>query len=133
MLSHFRPAPLNLKENPVEVGLIVNNVPPYLAKSLLVGQDLFQDTTDNYLGKIYLKRAVPAELLLNVDGKLALVAAPRNLDLRLVIRRKARIIVGPAHTGVYFGRQALRVGDAIRAHTRYSSIRATVESLKVNP
>ena len=133
VLSDNRPAPLDLKERPVILNLLVRDIPPYVANSIIVGQDLFQDGSDAYLGKIYVKKVDPAELLLQKEGQLVLVKSPRNFDLRLELRKRAgRVITGPAHGGVYLGKLAVRVGDRLKCHTLYTRLSGEVESLRLN-
>ena len=133
VFSDYRPAPLDFKENQITVGLLVKNIPRYLVDSITVGQDVFQDGSNAYLGKIKATRVEPAELLLENNGAILLTKSPRNFDLRLALKKRARIIKGPARSGVYLGKFAVRVGDHLNAHTLYSSIHSEIEYLKVNP
>jgi hypothetical protein len=132
VFSDYRPAPLNYKENQITVGLLVKDIPFYLVDSITTGQDVFLDSSNAYLGKIKVTRVEPAELLLESNGAILPIKSPRNLDLRLTIKNRGRIIMGPAHSGVYLGKFAVRVGDHVKAHTLYSSIRGEIEYLKVN-
>jgi hypothetical protein len=132
VFSDYRPVPLDFKENQITVGLLVKNIPLYLADSITVGQDVFQDGSNAYLGKIKATRVEPAELLLENNGAILLRKSPRNLDLRLVLKNRGRIIMGPARSGVYLGKFAVRVGDHLKAHTLYSSMSSEIEYLKVN-
>lgn len=131
IFSDYRPAPLDFNEHPITVRLLIHNVPPSVVDSLSVGQDLFEDGRDAYLGKIYLKNSQPAELLIQDQGRLIMAQSPRNFDLTLEVKRKGRIVTGPAHIGVYLGKLAIRVGDQVKAHTLYTSITGEVESLRV--
>jgi hypothetical protein len=132
VFSDYHPAPLNFKQKWITVGLLVKNVPSYLADSITVGQDVFQDGSNAYLGKIRSTGVVPAELLLEKNGAFLLTTSPRNVDLRLLLKNRGRIILGPARSGVYLGKLAVRVGDHLKAHTLYSSMNGVIEYLKVN-
>jgi hypothetical protein len=132
VFSDYRPAPLDFKKNQITVGLLVKNIPLYLADSITVGQDVFQDGSNAYLGKIKTTRIESAEMLLENNGVILVTKSPRNLDLRLVLKNRGRIIMGPARSGVYLGKLAVRVGDHLKAHTLYSSIYSEIEFLKVN-
>ncbi|TCL69982.1 uncharacterized protein DUF4330 [Hydrogenispora ethanolica] len=133
LLSQYRPAPLELRKRPVAMGLLAQDLPPYVAQSIAVGQDLFQDGTNAYLGKVIRKTVQPAEILVQKDGQLLLVKAPRNVDLRLELRRQSgRVVTGPAHTGIYLGKLAVRVGNRLNCHTLYTRLRLEVESVRVN-
>ncbi len=133
LLSDYRPAPLDLKTRPVTIGLLARNLPPYIASSISVGQDLFQDGPNAYLGKVIRKTVQPAEVLLQKDGQLVLVKAPQNIDLRLELRRQSgRVVTGPARAGIYLGKLAVRVGDRLACHTLYTRFRAEIDSLRVN-
>lgn len=114
----------------VTLGVFIPDVPPALVKSIVVGQDLFQNETQAYLGKITAKTAVPAELVLADRGKLLLSRAPRNLDLRLTLRRTGQIRTGPARAAILLGKLAVRIGDPVKAHTLYTSVRGEVETLR---
>ncbi len=131
ILADYRPAPLDLKKTPVTIGLLIRDIPPYLVNSIAVGQDLFADGSNAYLGKIYTVKAISAEIILKNNDRLMISQSPINLDLRLMLKNKARIVTGPARTGVYLGKLAVRVGDKLRAHTLYSSISGEIEYLKV--
>jgi len=131
VLWEFRPAPFKLRENRVTVGLLIKNVPVYLGRSITVGQDLFLDGADTYLGKIRRKQTEPAVLLLQKDGELLLGRSPRDQDLRLEIGRSGEVLTGPGKNGIYLGRLAVRVGDSLRAHTLYTSIKTEIEYIKV--
>jgi hypothetical protein len=131
VFSDYRPVPLNFKVKTAAIGLLVKNVPPYLTDSILAGQDVFQDGSNVYLGKIQAAQTVPAELLLKQNGTILLVKSPYRLDLRLLLKNKCRIIKGPARSGVYLGKLAVRVGDRLKAHTLYTSIKGEIEFIKV--
>lgn len=132
IISDYRPEPLQLKQNQVTYGLLLKDAPPYLVESIAVGQDLFLDEKHVYLGKIIVKKAQPAELIFESEGRMITATSPRNFDLRLEIRRNGRIIAGPSRSGVYFGKFAVRVGDRVKAHTMYTSIDGEVEYLRIN-
>lgn len=131
ILADYRPAPLRLRPRIVTVGLLVSDVPPYLAASLAVGQDLFQERTHAYLGKIMAITTQPAELLLEKAGELSSVQSPRNLDLRLELQRNGEVFTGDSKYGVYLGKLAVRVGDSLNCGTLYTSLRGKIEYLKV--
>ena len=131
IFSDYRPAPLQLKQNPVTYGLLLRNAPPYLVESIAVGQDLFLEEYHVYLGKIIVKKAQPAELVIEAGGRMVTTNSPRNFDLRLEVRRNGRIIAGPSRIGVYFGKFAVRIGDRIKAYTMYSSLQGEIEYLRV--
>jgi Domain of unknown function (DUF4330) len=131
IFSDYRPAPLEFKENRITVGLLVKNVPRYLAKSVASGQDVFQDGSSAYLGKIKTTGITPAELLREFDGRILLIKSPYRVDLRLKLSNRGRIIMGPARSGVYLGKLAIRVGDQLRIHTLYTSMNGEIEYLKV--
>lgn len=128
----YRPAPLMLKEHQVTMGLLVKNIPPYLAKSVTVGQDVFQDGTNAYLGKIKSKKTAPAEVLVDNDGKLILVQSPQGIDLSLELQRSGEILTGSSRNGIFLGKLAVRVGNRLQAHTLFSSIQGAIEYIKVN-
>jgi hypothetical protein len=129
----FRPVSLQTKEYPVTIGLLVRDVPPYVAESLVVGQDLFDDAFDAYLGKIQAIRTGPAELLLPLNGRVILSRSPRNQDIRLEItKQKGRIEKGTARSGIYLGKIVARVGTRLQAHTRYTAILGEIMYVKVN-
>ncbi len=130
VVSDYRPEPLKLKENQVTYGLLVRNAPMYLVESIAVGQDLFYDQYHVYLGKILVKKYQPAEAD-NSEGRIRATASTRNFDLRLELRRNGRIITGPSRSGVYFGKLPVRVGDRLKAHTMYTSLRGEIEYLRV--
>lgn len=132
VISDYRPEALKLKENPVTYGLLVRNVPPYLAESIAVGQDLFLEQHHIYLGKIMAKKTQPAEILVNAGGRILATTSPRNFDLRLELKRDGRIIAGPSRSGIYVGKFPLRVGAKLKAFTMYSSINGEIEYLRVN-
>lgn len=88
VFSDYRPAPLDFKENQITVGLLVKNIPRYLVDSITVGQDVFQDGSNAYLGKIKATRVEPAELLLENNGAILLTKSPRNFDLRLALKKE---------------------------------------------
>lgn len=117
----------------VTVGLVVKNIPPYLAESIKLGQDVYREGAETCLGRVTVKRALPAELILERDGKVVLAQAPRNLDLHLELNGKARVATGPGRIGVLLGKTPIRVGDPVRAHTLYAAFTAEVESLRLNP
>lgn len=127
----YRPAPLQEKSNLITLGLLVSDIPPYLVESLAVGQDLFQDRTRAYLGKIRTITTQPAELILQKAGELRIVQSPRNRDLRLELQRKGAVFKGDSKYGVYLGKLAVRVGDSLDCGTLYTSLRAKIEYLKV--
>jgi hypothetical protein len=133
ILNHYLPQPLNLRENQVTVGFLARDLPPYVADSLVVGEVLFQNDYNSYLGKITLKKTEPAELMMPLDGKMVVSQSPRNVDLRLELTRRARIIISNGKNGIYFGRLAVRVGDSLQTHTRYTSLHGEIEYLKVKP
>lgn len=133
IISDYRPEPLKLRENPVSYGLLVRDAPPYLAESIAVGQDLFLDGPHVYLGKITAKRVQPAEILVDAGGRVLATTAPRNVDLRLELKREGRIIAGPSRSGVYFGNFPLRVGGRLKAYTMYASIDGEIEYLRIKP
>ncbi len=131
VISDYRPGPLKLRENPVTYGLLVRDVPPYLAESITVGQDLFLDQHHIYLGKILTKKIQPAEILINAGDRVLATTSPRNFDLRLELKKDGRIIAGPSRSGVYFGNFPLRVGERLKVHTMYASISGEVEYLRI--
>lgn len=131
VVSDHRPVPLDLKTRPVTVGLLVRDIPPFVADSVTVGQDLFLDGRNYYLGKIQRKTVEPAELILESGGKLLLTRSPRNVDLRLELQKRGgRVIVGPTRSGVYLGKLAVRVGERLRCHTLYTSLSGEVYYLR---
>lgn len=117
----------------VTVSLMIKNIPPYLAESIKLGQNVYRDGSEAFIGRVAIKRALPAELILERDGKVILAQAPRNLDLHLELRGQARVATGPGRIGVLLGKTPIRVGDPLRAHTLYTAFVAEVESLKLNP
>lgn len=127
IIGLYRPNTPKVKERPVIYGILIRDAPPYLADSLVVGQDLFDDNTHSYLGKIRAIHRQPAELLLPYQGEMRLAMSPRNLDIRLELsRKKGRIETGPGKSGVYLGKIAVRAGTPIRAHTRYTMVQGEV-------
>jgi len=131
VVSDYRPEPLKFKQNQVTYGLLVKNAPPYLVKSITVGQDLFLDEYHVYLGKIFVKKIEPAEVMVESGERITLTTSPRNYDLRLELKRDGKVIAGPSRSGVYFGKLAIRVGDRITAHTMYTSINGEIEYLRI--
>ncbi len=133
VIHDYKPVSPQIKDCPVNIGMLVRNVPPYVADSLTVGQDLFEDRFDAYLGKIRSMHTEPAEIMLSHNGRMVLFRSPRNLDIRLdITRSNGRIEKGPARSGVYLGKIAVRVGARFRAHTRYTAIRGEITYIKVN-
>lgn len=131
LLQKYQPEPLNIQREVAVYGILVRNTPPYVAASIRVGQELIQDPAGISLGVIYQKASHPAEIMLHHDGKLSAASSPRNLDLRLELRRYARVVMGPSQYGVYVNRLPLRVGAPVRAHTLYTQITGEIEFLKV--
>jgi hypothetical protein len=133
IIGVYRPISPKHKERQVTVGIIIRDASPYLAESLVVGQDLFDDATGAYLGKIRVIRSEPAELLLTGNGEIRLAKSPRNLDLRLEIsKQRGRIETGLARSGVYLGKIAARVGNPVRAHTRYTAISGEIIWVRIH-
>ncbi len=131
-LSDFRPPVLDVRTQPVTIKLLVRDVPVYVAQSIVVGQDLYQDGPNAYLGKVVQKDLQPAEVMLQKDGQLVLAKSPRNVDLRLeVLRPSGRVITGHSQSGVFLGKLAVRVGDRLRCHTLYTRLRGEIEHLQV--
>ncbi|HBE77397.1 MAG TPA: hypothetical protein DDW65_06385 [Firmicutes bacterium] len=128
----YRPAPLEFKVQWISIGLLARNVPPYLADSITIGQDVYQDSTGAYLGKVRATRINPAELLLEKNGAAILTQSPSQLDLRILVKNKGRIITGPAGYGIYFGKLGVRIGNHLKVHTLYSSVSGEIEYLRVN-
>ncbi len=131
IVSDYRPEPLKLKQNPVTYGVLLKSAPPYLVENIAVGQDLFLDQYHVYLGKIMIKKVQPAEVVMEVGGRLIAATSPRNFDIRLELKRNGRIITGPSRSGVYFGKFAIRIGDRLKAHTMYTSIDGEIEYLRI--
>ena len=125
----YLPKPVQYRKVQVTIGMIVRNIPPYVADSIAVGQDLFRDQDQSYLGKITAKTTSPAELILTDYGKLWIGNSPRNLDLRLTVRRTGQIRTGSAGAAILLGKAAIRIGDRIKSHTLYTSINCEVVSL----
>ena len=132
VLSDFRPPVLDVRTQPVTIKLLVRDVPAYVAQSIVVGQDLYQDGLNAYLGKVIQKDFQPAEVTLQKDGLLVVVKSPRNVDLRLeVLRKGGRVITGHSQSGVFLGKLAVRVGDRINCHSLYTRLRGEIEHLQV--
>jgi hypothetical protein len=132
IIGDYRPVSPKRKERPVSFGLLIRNAPPYLLESLVVGQDLFEDTTDAYLGKIRDIRSGPAEVLIFNQGEIHLAQSPRNLDIRLeLIKQRGRVETGLARSGVYLGKIPARTGISLRAHTRYTAIQGEIIYIKL--
>ena len=125
--------PQPAKEQKVEVGLslLAPDIPPYIAASVSVGQDLFQDETGAYLGKINAKTVNAAEVTFAENGRLCIGNSPRNVDLRVRLRRSGRMVVIPARSGIYLGKLAVRIGDAFKVHTFYASFSGNIEAVRV--
>jgi len=115
----------------VTYGLLVRNVPPYLAESITAGQELYQIKQQAYLGKVVVKEVTPAELILQQTEKLVVLLSPVNLDLRLKMRRTGKVITGAAGSGIYLGKIPIRVGERVSAQTRYTTLQAEVEYLRI--
>lgn len=127
IIGDYRPIAPKQKERQVTIEVLIRDAPPYLAESLAVGQDLFDDATGAYMGKIRAIRSQPAQLILPGNGELRLVKSPRNLDLRLELnKQRGRIETGLSGSGVYLGKIAARVGNPVRAHTRYTAINGEI-------
>jgi hypothetical protein len=127
---YLPPVRKELKVN-VTVGLVVTDLPPYIASSISVGQDLFQDGTGAYLGKISAKTIKPAELILREGGKLIIGRSPRNVDLRVSLHRSGKMVTIPARSGIYLGKLAVRIGDSIHAYTFYTSFSGKIEAIRI--
>lgn len=131
IIGIYRPVPPKQKERQVTFGILIRDAPPHVVQSLAIGQDLFEDTTDSYLGKIRFIRTEPAELLLPYQGGIRLAKSPRNLDIRLeMTKQKGRIETGLGRSGVYLGKIAARVGSSVRAHTRYTAVQGEIIDVK---
>jgi hypothetical protein len=117
----------------VTLGLLIRDVPPYVSDSITAGQDLFQEGTNSYIGKISSKTAQPAERVVAKDGRLTLVYSPCNFDLRLKLRRNGQIITGPARSGIFLGKLSVRIGGQIKAHTLYTIVTGEIDSVRVRP
>jgi hypothetical protein len=115
----------------VTLELTVRNIPAYVNRSIAVGQDLFQDRTESYLGKICSKTVQPATLLVTKNSSMVLANDPRNLDLRLKLRRNGQIITGAAPSGIYLGKLAVRIGERLRTHTFYTAVTGEVTSIRL--
>lgn len=127
IIGIYRPNSPKPEERPVTFIMLIRDAPPYLAESLVVGQDLFDDDSNSYLGKIQSIQSEPAELLMPYQGEIHLSRSPRNLDIRLKLSKdKGRVETGPARSGVYLGKIAARVGTAIRAHTRFAAVQGEI-------
>jgi len=133
VLSDYRPLPLQAEKHPIRLGVVVRNVPPYFAKSLAVGQDVFEHRTHAYLGKIKAISTQPAEVLLTEGGKMVRAKSPSHQDVRLELGRDAEILTSSSKYGVYFGKLVLRVGETIDAYTLYTRISGEVEYLRKTP
>jgi hypothetical protein len=131
VLADYKPVSPDYRTSQVMVDFVISDIPPYLADSLVIGQDVYEDKTGAYLGKVTSLQIAPAELLLEGNHTLILVKSPRNLDLRMRLQNRGRKLSGPAHAGIYLGKLAVRVGDHLKAHTMYTSLRGEIESLKV--
>ncbi len=131
VLADYKPVAPDFRYLQVTLSLLVPNIPPYLAENLRVGQNAYHDNTGAYLGKVIDIQTVPAELLLLKNGEIILEKSPRNLDVRIRLQNRGRELKGPAQSGIYLGKLAVRVGDHVRVHTMYTSFRADIESMKV--
>ncbi|HOJ78252.1 MAG TPA: DUF4330 family protein [Bacillota bacterium] len=131
VLADYRPLPLKVNEDQITVGFVVRNIPPYLEQSVTVGQLLFDEETNTFLGKITSKSNKTAEVVLQDGGQLILSRHPQNVDLRLVVTRKGEVITGQSKNGVYLGKLPIRIGDKLKIQTLYSTLEGEVESLDV--
>ncbi|HYH02205.1 MAG TPA: DUF4330 family protein [Bacillota bacterium] len=125
----YLPRPAQYRKVQVTIGVVIRNVPPYIADSIMMGQDMFRDRDHSYLGKITAKTASPAELILADHGKLWISHSPQNLDVRLILRRTGRIRTGPARAAVLLGKAVIRIGDRVKSHTLYTSVVCDIVSL----
>ncbi len=131
VLADYKPVAPDFRYLQVTLSLLIPNIPPYLAENLVVGQDVYHDNTGAYLGKVIDIQTFPAELLLLKKGEIILEKSPRNLDVRIHLQNRGRELKGPAQSGIYLGKLAVRVGDHLRVHTVYTSFRGDIESMKV--
>lgn len=131
VIGDFRPASMRLHPSPVTLRIVVKDVPPYLVKSLFVKDDVYQDRTNVYLGTITAINTQPAEIMVQSDGKLKLVNSPRNLDLRIELKRSAEVVTGTPKSGVYLGKLAVRVGQLVDCHTPYTALHGEIEALRI--
>lgn len=131
VITYYRPAPLQLQKTPVKWGLLIESAPPYLAQSLAVGQNLFHDRTNGYLGKITAITVEPAPLVQEDDGKLVQLKSPYYQRLKLELTREAEVLTGSSKYGIYFGRTVMRVGETIAGHTLYTAVKGEVAYLKI--
>jgi hypothetical protein len=115
----------------VTVGLLIRNVPAFVSQSIAVGQDLFVDSTESFLGKINAKQVHPAEIIVNRNGQLVIGHVPGKFDLHLKLQRRGRIITGSAPSGIYLGKLAVRIGERLQTHTLYTAVNGEVASLKL--
>lgn len=125
----YLPKPVQYRKIQVTIGMLVRNIPPYVADSIAVGQDVFRDRDQSYLGKITAKTISPAELILADHGKLKIGNSPRNLDMQLTLRRTGQIRTGSPQAAILLGKAVIRIGDRIRSHTLYTSINCEVVTL----
>lgn len=131
LFAVYLPPTRQIQTVEVTVGLLIRNVPAHVSQSIAVGQDLFLDSTESYLGKISAKQAQPAEWLVRKDGQLAIDHAPGKFDLFLKLRRRGRIITGSARSGIFLGKLAVRIGERLRTHTLYTAVTGEVASLRL--
>jgi hypothetical protein len=131
LFAVYLPPARQIQTVEVTVGLLIRNVPVHVSQSIAVGQDLFQDGTESYLGKISVKQAQPAEWIVSKNGRLVIDRAPGRFDLFLKLRRRGRIINESARGGIFLGKLAVRIGERLRTHTFYTAVTGEVASIKV--
>jgi hypothetical protein len=131
LFAVYLPPTRQIQTVEVTVGLLIRNVPVHVSQSIAVGQDLFQDSTESYLGKISVKQAQPAEWIVSKNGQLVIDHAPGKFDLFLKLRRRGRIITESAHGGIFLGKLAVRIGERLQTHTLYTAVTGEVASLNI--
>ena len=127
----YLPPTRQVRSVEVTVGFVSRNVPAYVSQSIAVGQDLFCDRTESYLGKICSKQALPAGLAGNEKGNSTPGLKTGNYDLHLQLRRSGRIITGVARGGIFLGGLAVRIGERLRTHTFYTALQGEIIAIKV--
>jgi hypothetical protein len=115
----------------VTLEMLIRNIPAYVSQSIAPGQDLFQDRTESYLGKICSRTVQPAERLVNRNGQLVLAADPRNLDLYIKLRRSGQMVTDSPRRGIYLGKLAVRIGERLKMHTLYAAVTGEVIALRL--
>jgi hypothetical protein len=128
LFAVYLPPTRQVRPVEVTVGFLSRNVPTYVSRSIAVGQDLFCDRTESYLGKISVKQTLPA--VRTAEHSTPGLTAEYD-DLHLQLRRSGRVITGAARGGVFLGGLAIRIGKRLKTHTFYTALNGEIIAIKI--